>query len=69
MPHRRSVKKTFQSVSPAERRVLDELVEGKSNKEIARTLGRSLGTVKNQLLSAYRKLGVRSRVQVLLLLR
>jgi DNA-binding CsgD family transcriptional regulator len=54
------------ALSAAERRVIDLLCAGCSNAEIARQLGRKTGTVKNQLSSAYRKLGVRNRTQLVL---
>jgi DNA-binding CsgD family transcriptional regulator len=46
-----------------ERLVLEQLVEGKSNAEIASQLTRSEGTVRNVVSSLYRKLGVDNRVQ------
>lgn len=51
---------------PAERRVAHEICAGRSNDEIARHLGKAIGTVKNQVSSVYRKLGVGSRVQLML---
>ncbi|HRI81237.1 MAG TPA: LuxR C-terminal-related transcriptional regulator [Opitutaceae bacterium] len=53
-------------LSPAERRIVREVCAGRRNGEIARLLGKNLGTVKNQLSSAYRKLGVGSRVELIL---
>ena len=53
-------------LSPAERRIVREVCAGRRNGEIARLLGKNLGTVKNQLSSAYRKLGVGSRVELVL---
>jgi len=49
----------------AERSVVREACAGRSNDEIARRLGKGLGTVKNQLSSAYRKLGVDSRARLI----
>ena len=43
------------------------LAEGRSNKEIARRLAIAEGTVKSQVKSIYRKLGVRNRTQAALL--
>ena len=43
--------------------VLDEAIEGKSNKVIARALGISEGTVKAHLSSAFRALGVHNRTE------
>lgn len=51
-------------LSPAERAVVDALLEGHSNREIAARRGAALRTVANQLASAYRKVGVRSRVEL-----
>jgi len=56
-------------LSPAERRIVHEVCAGRRNEEVARRLGKSLGTVKNQLSSVYRKLGVGSRVELVLRLR
>lgn len=48
-------------LSPQENRVLALVVEGKTNKEIAATLGLSDKTVKNYLSNAFQKLQVRRR--------
>lgn len=50
-------------LSPRERRVLDLLAEGRSNKEIARELGVSANTVKTHLANLYAKLGARRRTE------
>lgn len=50
-------------LSPRERRVLDLLAEGRSNKEIARELGVSANTVKTHLANVYAKLGARRRTE------
>ncbi len=50
-------------LGPRERRVLELLAQGASNKEIARELGISEGTVRTHLERLYRKLGVRSRTE------
>lgn len=52
-------------LSPAEATIVAEVLAGRSNAEIARRLGKGVGTVKNQLSAAYRKLGVRSRAQLI----
>lgn len=49
-------------LSKREKEVLVELVKGKSNKEIAKTLFISCATVKTHLLNIYRKLEVSSRI-------
>lgn len=46
-----------------ERLVLEQVVDGKSNAEIARQLSLSDGTVRNLVSSLYRKLGVQNRLQ------
>jgi DNA-binding CsgD family transcriptional regulator len=46
-----------------ERQVLEQLVDGKSNAEIARHLSLSEGTVRNTASNLYRKLGVTNRLQ------
>jgi DNA-binding NarL/FixJ family response regulator len=50
-------------LSPQERRILALVVEGKTNKEIAKALGLSDKTVKNYLSNAFQKLNVRRRSQ------
>ena len=49
--------------------VLRLLVEGKTNKDICRSLGLSESTVKTHLAAIFRKLGVRTRTQAALLLQ
>ncbi len=53
------------SISRMERAVLAHLAAGKSNREISQALGISEKTVKNHLWKVYRKLGVKSRTQLL----
>jgi DNA-binding NarL/FixJ family response regulator len=48
-------------LSPQERRILALVVEGKTNKEIAKVLGLSDKTVKNYLSNAFQKLHVGRR--------
>lgn len=48
-------------ISARERRVLDLLAAGQSNKEIARTLGISPNTVKTHVARLYEKLGAKRR--------
>ena len=53
----------FSALTPREFEILRHLAEGQSNKEIARELGISDGTVKLHVRSVLRKLKVRSRVE------
>lgn len=48
-----------------EQSVLRELREGKQNKEIASSLGLSVGTVRNYVSILFEKLGVRDRAQAI----
>ena len=48
-------------MTPAERRVLTLVCEGRSNQEVAERLFVSLKTVEWHLTSSYRKLGVSGR--------
>lgn len=50
-------------VTRSERLVLEQLIEGKSNTEIAKHLSLSEGTVRNIASGIYRKLGVSNRLQ------
>jgi len=50
-----------EKLSPQERRILGLVVEGKTNKEIAKALALSDKTVKNYLSNAFQKLNVRRR--------
>jgi DNA-binding NarL/FixJ family response regulator len=52
-----------EKLSPQERRILALVVEGKTNKEIAKALDLSDKTVKNYLSNAFQKLNVRRRSQ------
>jgi len=51
------------ALSPREREVLGHLIEGASNKEIARALALSVHTVKFHIAAITEKLGARSRVE------
>jgi DNA-binding NarL/FixJ family response regulator len=72
----RQVVAAFQAPAPAgqpgedlsrrEQEILDQLLRGFANKEIADHLSISVFTVKNHLRSIYEKLHVRSRTDVLL---
>lgn len=56
-------------LTPAEARVLAGVAAGLHNADIARQLGLSPGTVRIHLSNVFRKLGVSSRVQAILLVR
>jgi len=58
-------KRRVSGLSPAERMIVRQVCAGRNNEEIARVLGKSLGTVKNQLSSVFRKLGVDSRTRLI----
>lgn len=51
-------------LTPRQRNVFDLIVQGMSNKEIARTLGLAEGTVKIHIKALFAKLGVRRRAAV-----
>ncbi len=53
------------SVTQAERQVLELLMRGLSNREIAAELHLSVNTIQTHLAHTYEKLGVRSRSQLL----
>jgi DNA-binding CsgD family transcriptional regulator len=53
-------------LSIREKEILDLLIQGKLNKEIASLLFISEETVKKHLKNVYRKLGVRNRVEATL---
>jgi DNA-binding NarL/FixJ family response regulator len=53
------------TLSAAEREVALAVVEGRSNAEIAATRRTSVRTVANQIVATYRKLGVRSRAELI----
>jgi DNA-binding NarL/FixJ family response regulator len=56
-------------LTEAEQRVASLATDGLANKEIAAALGVALRTVETHLTSAYRKLDVRSRAELLRLLQ
>ena len=51
------------SLSKREREVLDRLVAGDTNKEVARSLGITAKTAMHHTSNIYRKLGVRGRAE------
>jgi DNA-binding NarL/FixJ family response regulator len=59
----------FDRLSPRERSILERLADGDNNARIARHLGLSEKTVRNQLTGVFTKLGVSDRVQAALLAR
>jgi len=52
-------------LTPAEQRMAELVAQGLSNKEISSALGRAGPTIKHQLSSAMRKIGVQSRCQLI----
>lgn len=61
-PKEGRIRSGYQQLSPRERDVLDLVVAGFTNDEIAAALGRARPTVRTHLASVYRKLGVNDRV-------
>jgi DNA-binding NarL/FixJ family response regulator len=55
--------------TPRQQSVLDLLLEGHSNKEIARVLGLTLGTIKNYVSELLKTTNTRTRSQVLAMVR
>jgi DNA-binding CsgD family transcriptional regulator len=55
----------LERLTPAERRVVDELIHGRSNQAIANALVLSEATVRTHLTSIYAKLEVESRAELL----
>ncbi len=53
-------------LSRREKQIVDALLAGRTNKEIAQQLGVSDQTIKNQLTTLYRKVGVSSRLELVL---
>ncbi len=58
----------YESFSDREKEVLDLLIQGKSNKQIAMQLGVSNRTIEFHLSNVYSKLGVSSRAEAILIL-
>ena len=56
-------------LTPEERRVLEWVCAGYSNKEIATILNKAVPAVKNQVASCLHKLGVPSRARLIAALR
>jgi DNA-binding NarL/FixJ family response regulator len=57
---------TVERLSRREKQIVDALLAGRTNKEIALQLGVSDQTIKNQLTTLYRKVGVSSRLELVL---
>jgi DNA-binding NarL/FixJ family response regulator len=57
------------SFTERERNIIQLLLEGKTNKEIARTLFMSEGTVKNYVSIIYHKIGVNDRTKAIMYLK
>lgn len=57
----------MENLSPRQREILEHLAQGKDNKTIARAMGISPKTVKNQLTTVFRRLNVESRTQAAIL--
>ena len=52
------------NLTPRESEILAAIIAGKMNKQIAREQGRALGTIRTQITTLLRKVGVRSRVEL-----
>lgn len=59
----------FRTLTQRERQVLDLLVQGRTPKEIARTQGTAVGTVRNQIKAIRTKLGVQTQLAAVALAR
>lgn len=64
MPHAASSTPDMEVLTPGERRVMQVIIDGASTREAARCLKISEKTVESHVQSIYRKLDVRSRVQL-----
>ena len=63
---KKPVRPVGEELTTRQRQVFDLIVLGQSNKEIARSLGLSEGTVKIHIAKLFEKLGVRNRSAVAL---
>ena len=59
----------FSELSDRERQVITLLCDGLSNRQIADKLGVTEGTIKFHLHAIYEKLGVRSRIELMIALK
>lgn len=55
----------LEDLSMAQRRVLDQLIQGKTNRDIADSLCLSEATIKSHLYAIYRIIGVKNRSQLI----
>ncbi len=55
-------------LTPQQRKIVNLLIQGLSNKEIAMSLGLSINTVKTYLKNLAMKLGVKSRLEIVMAL-
>ncbi|MHC4374926.1 MAG: LuxR C-terminal-related transcriptional regulator [Planctomycetota bacterium] len=55
----------FKVVTPAEKKVLQQLVEGKSNSEVAYALGRSVHTIEDHRARYMSKLGADNLLELI----
>ena len=53
------------ALTDRERRIIEEAATGRSNKQVAAEVGLSIGTVSGYLTSALRKMGLRSRAELI----
>jgi DNA-binding NarL/FixJ family response regulator len=58
------VHEPLEGLTPAQREVAQHILDGKSNREIARARGSAERTVANIASSIYRKLGVHGRAEL-----
>ncbi|HEU0164626.1 MAG TPA: LuxR C-terminal-related transcriptional regulator, partial [Thermomicrobiales bacterium] len=65
----RTLESRIASLSARERQILAGIVDGLSNKEISKRLFIAEPTVRRHLTNAYAKLGVRNRMQAVVLIR
>ena len=65
IPIQREAKAAFPELTAREREVLRFVLEGASNREIARQLTLSVNTVKKHVLNIYGKLNVQNRAQAI----
>ena len=56
--------RSLRTLTPRERQLVGEILKGQTNRSIAAVLGTSVQTVRNQLTTLYRKLGVSSRLEL-----